>query len=88
VSVEDNETIALGGLFSNQETKQKNGIPYLQDIPYLGNLFRNTDISKNKTELMVLITPHVVDSTDKARTVTDELRKKLPEVQPLFVQPH
>ncbi len=87
VSVEDGETIALGGLFSNQDTKTKNGIPFLQDIPYLGNLFRNTDINKNKDELLVLISPHVVDSTDKARAVTDELRRKMPELEPLITQP-
>jgi general secretion pathway protein D len=86
VSVADGETIALGGLFSNQVSKGKSGIPFLQDIPYLGHLFTNTSDSLSRDELMVLITPHVVDSTEKARTVTDELRHKLPEVQPIFDQ--
>ena len=88
VSVADGETIALGGLFSNQVTKSKSGIPFLQDIPYLGHLFTNTSDSVNRDELMVLITPHVVDDIKKARAVTDELRHKLPEVQPLFEQQH
>jgi general secretion pathway protein D len=86
VSVADGETIALGGLFSNQVTKSKTGIPWLQDIPYLGHLFSNTNDAVNRDELMVLITPHVVDDIKKARAVTDELRHKLPEVQPLFEQ--
>lgn len=86
VSVADGETVALGGLFSNQVSRSKSGIPWLQDIPYLGHLFTNTGDSVNRDELMVLITPHVVDSLNKARAVTDELRHKLPEVQPLFVQ--
>ncbi|HEX3666621.1 MAG TPA: type II secretion system secretin GspD [Rhizomicrobium sp.] len=86
VSVADGETIALGGLFSNQVTKGKNGIPFLQDIPYLGHLFTNTNDSIHRDELMVLITPHVVDDMKKARAVTDELRHKLPEVQPIFEQ--
>ena len=88
VSVADGETIALGGLFSNQVTKSKSGIPLLQDIPYLGHLFSNTNDAVNRDELMVLITPHVVDDIKKARAVTDELRHKLPEVQPLFEQQH
>ncbi|HLY04446.1 MAG TPA: type II secretion system secretin GspD [Rhizomicrobium sp.] len=88
VSVADGETIALGGLFSNQVSKTNTGIPLLQDIPYLGHLFSNTSDSVNRDELMVLITPHVVDDTRKARQVTDELRHKLPEVQPLFEQEH
>jgi general secretion pathway protein D len=86
VSVADGETIALGGLFSNQVSKTKTGIPWLQDIPYLGHLFSNTNDSVNRDELMVLITPHVVDDIKKARAVTDELRHKLPAVQPLFEQ--
>jgi general secretion pathway protein D len=86
VSVADGETIALGGLFSNQVTKSKNGIPFLQDLPYLGHLFTNTSDEVHRDELMVLITPHVVDDMKKARAVTDELRHKLPEVQPIFDQ--
>ena len=86
VSVLDGETIALGGLFSNQVSKTKGGIPWLQDIPYLGHLFSNTGDSVNKTELMVLITPHVVTDPKRALSVTDELRRKLPDVQPLFLQ--
>lgn len=86
VSVADGETLALGGLFSNQVSKNKTGIPWFQDIPYLGHLFSNTTDSVNRDELMVLITPHVVDDIKKARSVTDELRHRLPEVQPLFDQ--
>ncbi len=86
VSVADGETIALGGLFSNQVTRGKSGIPFLQDIPYLGYLFTNTNHEVSRDELMVLITPHVVDDPKKARAVTDELRHKLPEVQPIFDQ--
>jgi len=86
VAVADGETIALGGLFSNQITKSKSGIPLLQDIPYLGNLFTDTSDSISRDELMVLITPHVVESMQKARAITDELRRKLPEVEPVFEQ--
>jgi general secretion pathway protein D len=86
VSVLDGETVALGGLFSNQVSKTKGGIPFLQDIPYLGHLFTNTGDSVAKTELMVLITPHVVSDPNRALSVTDELRRKLPDVQPLFQQ--
>ena len=52
--------------------------------PERPNLFNNNDDQHNRTELMVLITPHVVDNPEKARVITNELRKKLPEVQPLF----
>ena len=84
VSVADGETVALGGLFSDQRSTGRSGIPLLDRIPLVGNLFSNTDNQHNRTELMVLITPHVIDSPEKARAITNELRKKLPEVQPLF----
>jgi general secretion pathway protein D len=86
VSIGDGETVALGGLFSDQVSTSRNGIPWLDRIPVLGYLFGATDNSHNRTELMVLITPHVVESPEKARAVTDELRRELPEVQPLFDQ--
>jgi general secretion pathway protein D len=81
VAVQDNETIALGGLISRTHSNSKNGIPFLQDIPVLGNVFRSSSYDDSKTELMVLITPHVVDDVRKARKVTDELRHKLPSVE-------
>ena len=86
VSVADGETVALGGLFSDQRTTGLTGIPLLDRIPLVGNLFSSHDDQHDRTELMVLITPHVVDSPEKARAITNELRKKLPEVQPLFDQ--
>ena len=84
VAVHDGETVALGGLIKDSRTRDRNGIPILSDIPLLGNLFRTTENDDTRTELMVLITPHVVDSTQKARSVTEELRQKLPTVQPLL----
>ena len=84
VAVQDNETIVLGGLISDSRTKTNSGIPYLQDVPVLGNLFRDTGDNRTRTELMVLITPHVVDDIRKARKVTDELRRRLPAVQSVF----
>jgi general secretion pathway protein D len=84
VEVQDGETVALGGLITDSRTKTKNGIPYLQEVPVIGALFRDTDNSSTRTELIVLITPHVVDDVQKARAITDELRHKLPAAQALL----
>jgi len=84
VAVQDGETIALGGLISNSTTIEHAGIPFLEEIPILGNLFRTTTNNGTKTELMVLVTPHVVSDVTTARAVTEELRKKLPSVQYLL----
>jgi general secretion pathway protein D len=84
VAVRDNETVALGGLMMEGTTRGRSGIPVLQDIPVLGWLFGTTSTNTTKTELMVLITPHVIDSMQKARSVTEELQRKLPALQILF----
>jgi general secretion pathway protein D len=87
VAIQDGETIALGGLITDSKTHGDSGIPFVQDIPLLGNLFRNTDNEHDRTELIVLITPHVVDNIQKARAITDELRRKLPTVQAILGEP-
>jgi general secretion pathway protein D len=84
VAVQDGETVALGGLIQDSRSRGRSGIPYLQDIPILGHLFGKTTNEDKRTELMVLITPHVVDNLEKARGITDELRHKMPTLQPLF----
>lgn len=84
VAVRDGETIALGGLIKDNRTRSRSGIPILQNVPVVGNLFRATGNEHTKTELMVLITPRVIDNLERARSVTEELRHKLPAVQPLF----
>ena len=88
VAVQDGETVVLGGLISDSRVRGRSGIPYLQNIPLLGNLFRDTSDNKTRTELMVLITPHVVDNTQKARKITEELRHRLPNVQAVFERAH
>jgi general secretion pathway protein D len=87
VAVQDGETVTLGGLISNQNNTSKTGVPYLDEIPYIGNAFRDTSTGFTRTELLVLITPHVVDNVQKARAVTAELRRKLPMVQSLLEKP-
>ncbi len=84
VAVQDNETIALGGLIKNSKTVGSSGLPYLSAIPVLGALFGTKQDDVDRTELIVLITPHVVDNLQKARAVTEELRRRLPAIQTLL----
>lgn len=81
VAVQDGETLILGGLISDSRSTTKSGVPFLEEVPVLGNLFRDTGHDHERTELMVMITPHVVDDLRKARKVTDDLRRRLPSVQ-------
>ncbi|MEI9997332.1 MAG: type II secretion system secretin GspD [Rhizomicrobium sp.] len=84
VAVHDNETVALGGLISNSRTKGSSGIPFLSAIPVLGGLFGTKQDNTDRTELMILITPHVVENLEAARAVTEELRQKFPSIEPLL----
>jgi len=58
--VRDGETIYLGGLLKEQETKNIKAIPFLSKLPILGELFKSRSTSKEKTEIVIAITPHIV----------------------------
>jgi general secretion pathway protein D len=83
VSVSSGETVALGGLIRDTSSEGVTGVPLLSDIPILGNLFKTTTDVSRRTELLVLLTPRVVRDPNDARTVTDELRKRLRAVDGL-----
>jgi general secretion pathway protein D len=84
VAVQDGATIALGGLITVSKTRSRSGIPILQSLPFIGAGFRSTERDISRTELIVLITPHVVNNLQRALAVTEELRQKLPAVRPLL----
>jgi len=77
VAINSGETVALGGLIRDNTTNAVSGIPWVSDIPLLGNLFKTTSESVQRTELLILLTPRVVRDRQDARTVTDELRSRL-----------
>ena len=60
VVVEDGQSLLIGGIIADNKRSQISGIPLLSKIPYLGALFRTTIEQKDKTELLILITPHVI----------------------------
>ena len=83
VSVQDGQVIALGGLFRNSKSYGKNGIPYLSRIPVVGSLlFGNTDNSEKRTELIILIKPHVLRTPDDLTAITEEMRAKINTLEP------
>jgi len=77
VIVQDGDTISLAGLISDKKTKGDTGIPYLQEIPLLGTLFSTKTNNHDRTELIILLTPHVVNDQHQAQALTEELRHKL-----------
>ena len=65
--VNDGETAVIGGLTQTQIVKNKSGIPLLTDLPLLGWLFSQTDTREEKRDLLILITPHIIDEGEAVR---------------------
>jgi type II secretory pathway component GspD/PulD (secretin) len=61
VRIKDGQTLILGGLFTEQEAANLSKVPYAAEAPIIGALFRNTLKGRNRTELMLLITPKIVE---------------------------
>jgi general secretion pathway protein D len=77
VSVMDGETVILGGIIRNTVSSTVKKLPLLGDIPILGNLFRSTDKSKVKTELLVFLTPRIVRTPEDAQIEKASQEKQL-----------
>jgi len=64
VDVRRDQSMIISGLFNNEQEKVKTGIPLLKDIPVLGDLFSSTQWTNNESELLIVVTPVVVDPLD------------------------
>lgn len=88
VSASDGETIILGGLITKNTVNSQRKVPYLSDIPLLGNLFKYHLDQTRRTELLIVLTPHVVrNSEDEARLKRVESARMhwcLEDVQAIF----
>ena len=62
VLVADGETIVIGGVFSNTQSKSVDKVPFLGDIPYLGALFRRDLVKDSKSELLIFLTPRIMNT--------------------------
>jgi general secretion pathway protein D len=78
VVVQDGQTIGLAGLIQDSVTRSNQGVPFLKDVPVLGALFGQQNNSRVRTELLVLITPHVVHDERDTLALTQDLREQLP----------
>ncbi|MEY2699449.1 MAG: type secretion system protein GspD [Pseudomonadota bacterium] len=87
VAVPNGETIVLGGLIRDERTEEKQGLPFLYKIPWLGVLFGSTSINTTKTELVVLITPRVVQHTRDITSVSNEFRSRMSEIYDISPTP-
>lgn len=71
VAIQNGQTIVIGGLVQDRKTSTVNKVPLLGDIPLLGELFKRTEDSKSKTELLIFITPHVADQPHLLKEISE-----------------
>lgn len=83
VAVQSGETVLLGGLISENNIRSGEGVPGLKSIPLLGKLFSSTTRRTDRTELVVLITPRVIQTAIDARELTREYHENFRSLRPL-----
>jgi general secretion pathway protein D len=79
--VQNGQTIVIGGLIREDDSKAKSGIPFLSKIPILGYLFGTTDNDVERTELVILLTPQVVKTQQEAAAITNKYLDKMTDEQ-------
>jgi type II secretion system protein D len=79
VGIQDGQTVGLAGLISDSDSHQNQGVPYLKNVPLLGDLTGGQNNQRARTELLVLITPHVIRTKSDAADLTADLRAALPD---------
>lgn len=84
MTAQSGETMVLGGMISENSSNTSSGLPFLSAIPVVGGLFGTTDRLTKKTELIVLITPHVANNLGQAKQISDELQRKMGEAKDLI----
>jgi general secretion pathway protein D len=78
IVVEDGQTVGMAGLITDNVSTDNSGIPWLKDVPILGLLAGNQNNSRTRTELLILLTPHVIHDQRDARALTQDLREQMP----------
>ena len=77
VAIRSGESVVLGGLIRDNETEGKSGVPVLKDIPLVGALFSTTTVASSRTELLIFITPRVMESDQDLRDLNTEMRSRM-----------
>jgi type II secretion system protein D len=71
VSAQSGQTIIIGGLISTTDDRRVKKMPWLGDIPYLGAMFRSTSVTRERKELLILLTPQVLENGQNATPLQD-----------------
>jgi general secretion pathway protein D len=88
VTIQSGQTLVLAGLIREEKNNASEGLPGLASLPLLGGLFGSRSSSENRTELVILITPQVMDSQHKAAEITKEFRKRVGNLEKMMKESH
>src|SRR5690606_19866749 len=77
VFVKDGHALALGGMIQRSDSVSRGQVPILGDLPFLGNVFRNKNNEIARTELIIMITPHVIRNFEEAEAISREFKREL-----------
>jgi general secretion pathway protein D len=84
VTLQDGDTIAIGGIISESDTYTSSGIPVLHRIPGIGALFGSKSVSKTRTEMVVFMTPRVIYDTNQIVEASDELKSQFKKLRSIM----
>ncbi len=84
VAVQSGETLIMGGLIRDTKTQGSEGIPLLSKIPGLGGLFGQQEIKDQRSELVLFVTPRVVETSGDMRGIVDDLRRRMERLGDVF----
>ena len=84
VRVKDGQTIVIGGLIQDIGTNIKSRVPILSDIPIIGELFKSNNRDVNQTELIIYITPRVLNIEEE--NVAEEMEEKERELESIYIK--
>jgi general secretion pathway protein D len=81
VTVQDGETIAIGGFIQETKAQESSGVPVLHRLPVIGGAFGSKTYTKARTELIIFLTPRVIYDTNQIQDATEEIRGRLKKLQ-------
>jgi general secretion pathway protein D len=86
VTVEDGDTVAIGGIITDSTTESLSGVPFLDRLPYIGPLFGLKNINTQRTELIVFLTPRVIYDTTQITDASEDLKEKVRGLKKMMQQ--
>ena len=86
VVVKDDQTVVIGGLMQERDEQNVTKMPFLGDIPLLGWLFTQKSVSKQKTNLLVFLTPHIIKESERLVRLTDDKKLEFAKAEDRYAQ--